>query len=399
MVAVCSASRPDHEVAAGVGARPRWAAAASRRTAAGAARGPAVEHGDGVRCPEVDPTGYRRNAPTTATLRPVQAADGHTGTRALAAPRRHGPVHRRGRGAAPAGTARPAGGGRRRRQPGPAAPGRGQRVVRGARFRRPLGHAARGGRGNVADAVFLPTDRAAYDAASATVMDTLRELPGDRSRCGAGTRRTSAARSPTRTRWRAELRAAVFAPRAGCPATIGIGDNKHQAKIAAQFGKPGGIFEITSANWSALMAARPVSALQGVGPKTAKKLDALGLRPWASWPRPTRRCCCRCSARACAPWLPLLARGGGDTRSSPSRGWRARAATRRPSDRYRAIPPRSPRGSPRWPARCAARWCRRAAGHARGGEGAVPLVLHADPEHEAARRPDRRPVGGRGAPR
>ena len=131
------------------------------------------------------------------------------------------------------------------------------------------------------DAVFLPTDHAAYEAASATVMDTLRGFPvrvevwgWDEAYFGGDIADPHALA--------VEVRAAVLAA-SGLSASIGIGHNKQQAKIAAQFAKPGGaaetggVFEITAGNWMRLMAARSVSALFGVGPRTAKKLDDLGL--------------------------------------------------------------------------------------------------------------------------
>ncbi|MBO0866606.1 MAG: DNA polymerase IV, partial [Mycobacterium sp.] len=52
---------------------------------------------------------------------------------------------------------------------------------------------------------------------------------------------------------------------------------KQRAKVATGFAKPAGIFRLTDANWMSVMGERPVDALWGVGPKTAKKLAALGI--------------------------------------------------------------------------------------------------------------------------
>jgi DNA polymerase-4 len=115
-----------------------------------------------------------------------------------------------------------------------------------------------------------------------------------------------------------DVRAAVLTV-SGLSASIGIGHNKHQAKIAAQYAKPGGpaqtsgVFEITAANWMPLMAARPVSALFGVGPKTVKKLDALGLHTVADLARADPAVLLPVFGPRMAPWLPMLANGGGDT--------------------------------------------------------------------------------------
>jgi DNA polymerase-4 len=180
------------------------------------------------------------------------------------------------------------------------------------------------------DAVFLPTDHAAYDAASATVMNTLRRFPvrvevwgWDEAYFGGDIADPHALA--------AEVRAAVLAS-SGLSASIGIGHNKHQAKIAAQFAKPGGttqsgVFEITAANWMQLMGARPVSALFGVGPKTAKKLDALGLHTVADLAAADPAVLLPVFGPRMAPWLPILANGGGDTELF-TEPWVARSRSR-----------------------------------------------------------------------
>jgi DNA polymerase IV len=177
----------------------------------------------------------------------------------------------------------------------------------GVRSGMPLAAAAR----KCADAVFLPTDRTAYDAASATVMATLRSFPVDVEVWGWDEAYLGGDIADPHALAH-ELRAAVLAA-SGLSCTVGIGHNKHQAKIAAQFGKPGGIFEITSANWSELMASRPVGALHGVGPKTAKKLDALGLPTVGALAAADPEVLLAVFGPRLAPWLPVLARGGGDT--------------------------------------------------------------------------------------
>jgi DNA polymerase-4 len=179
------------------------------------------------------------------------------------------------------------------------------------------------------DAVFLPMDREAYDAASATVMDTLRSFPvrvevwgWDEAYLGGDIADPHALAT--------EVRAAVLAA-SGLAASIGIGHNKHQAKIAAQFAKPGGqtggVFEVTGANWMDLMGARPVSALFGVGPKTAKRLDALGLRTVADLAAADPAGLLPVFGPRLAPWLPVLANGGGDT-ELVAEPWVARSRSR-----------------------------------------------------------------------
>ena len=60
--------------------------------------------------------------------------------------------------------------------------------------------------------------------------------------------------------------------------TVGIGENKLQAKLATNFGKPAGVFRLTHATWFELLGAQPATALWGVGAKTASKLAELGIQ-------------------------------------------------------------------------------------------------------------------------
>ena len=125
------------------------------------------------------------------------------------------------------------------------------------------------------DAVFLAVDAPAYEEASAVVMETLRSfdavvevLGWDEAFVGVETDDPEA--------FAREMQAAVLeATRLHC--SVGIGDNKLRAKIATDFGKPRGTFWLTEDNWFEVMAERPTDALWGIGRKTAKKLEALGI--------------------------------------------------------------------------------------------------------------------------
>jgi DNA polymerase-4 len=145
----------------------------------------------------------------------------------------------------------------------------------------PLRLAAR----KIPDAVFLPVDAPAYDAASAAVMATLRSLSWggvpvllevlgwDEAFLGPGPGHGDLG-DPAE--FAAEVRAAVLeATRLHC--SVGIGDNKLRAKIATEFGKPRGSYRLTAENWVEVMGERPTRALWGIGGKTAKKLAALGI--------------------------------------------------------------------------------------------------------------------------
>jgi DNA polymerase-4 len=175
------------------------------------------------------------------------------------------------------------------------------------------------------DAVFLPSDPPAYEAASARVMAALRGFPvrvevygWDEAFVGAEVDDPMALA--------ADLQRAIF-EQTGLTCAVGVGDNKSTAKIAARFGKPGGMYMLTADNWMAVMGGRPAAELWGVGPKTTKKLTELGLHTVADLaaadPEPLLA---RFGPRV-GTWLRLSARGGGDT-EVVTEPWVARSRSR-----------------------------------------------------------------------
>jgi len=64
--------------------------------------------------------------------------------------------------------------------------------------------------------------------------------------------------------------------RVGVTISIGLAPNKMLAKIASDLGKPRGFCVIGASDAQAVLGPMKVSALPGVGPVTAKKLEALG---------------------------------------------------------------------------------------------------------------------------
>ena len=126
------------------------------------------------------------------------------------------------------------------------------------------------------DAVLLPVDGPAYDAASHVVMDTLRAVPGavvevlgwDEAFVGVesddpeGVARTA----------QAEVLAAT-----GLHCSVGIGDTKVRAKIATEFGKPRGTFWLTRDNWFVVMGDRSTKDLWGIGSRISQRLAGLGI--------------------------------------------------------------------------------------------------------------------------
>ena len=164
------------------------------------------------------------------------------------------------------------------------------------------------------DATFLPSDPAAYDAASDQVMGSLRDLGHPVEVWGWDEAYVAVtAADPLEV---AEQIRTVISSETGLSCSVGISDNKQRAKVATGFAKPAGIFALNDENWMTVMAGRPVDALWGVGPKTAKKLAGLGI----TTVRELAHCDAELLTSTFGPrtglWLLLLAKGGGDTEVS-----------------------------------------------------------------------------------
>jgi len=166
------------------------------------------------------------------------------------------------------------------------------------------------------DATFLPSDPAAYDEASDQVMGLLRDLGHpvevwgwDEAYLGL---RTDLAVAADPGEVAEQIRTVVFSE-TGLSCSVGISDNKQRAKVATGFAKPAGIFTLTDANWMNLMAGRPVDALWGVGPKTAKKLAALQITTVWDLAHSDAELLTSTFGPRTGLWLLLLAKGGGDT--------------------------------------------------------------------------------------
>jgi len=180
----------------------------------------------------------------------------------------------------------------------------------GVRAGMPLRTAAR----HCPDATFLPSDPAAYDAASDQVMGLLRDLGHpvevwgwDEAYLGANVDDPVGLAEQIRT---------VVASETGLSCSVGISDNKQRAKVATGFAKPAGIYRLTDANWMAVMGERGVDALWGVGPKTAKKLATLGITTVWELAHADAELLTSTFGPRTGLWLLLLAKGGGDTEVS-----------------------------------------------------------------------------------
>ncbi len=126
------------------------------------------------------------------------------------------------------------------------------------------------------EAVILPVDAEAYEAASAQVMVVLRGIDGavvqvlgwDEAFVGVHTGDPEAFARRVQTE-------VLAGTRLHC--SIGIGDNKVRAKNATRFGKPRGVFRLTAANWLEVMGHRPTVELWGVGSRISARLATHGI--------------------------------------------------------------------------------------------------------------------------
>lgn len=164
------------------------------------------------------------------------------------------------------------------------------------------------------DAIFLPSDPAAYQEASERVMGVLRSLGHpvevwgwDEAYVGAQTAGLGEAVQLAR-----QIQDAVSG-QTGLSCSVGISDNKQRAKVATGFGKPAGIHVLTDDNWMTTMGDRPVEALWGVGPKTAKRLAAIGITTVADLAASDPAVLTSTLGPSTGLWILLLAKGGGDT--------------------------------------------------------------------------------------
>jgi nucleotidyltransferase/DNA polymerase involved in DNA repair len=157
------------------------------------------------------------------------------------------------------------------------------------------------------EAVFLPVDRAAYEAASATVMATLREFDAIVEVSGWDEAFLAVETGDPETVARRIQQRVAAVTRLEC--TIGIGENKLQAKLATGYGKPTGVFRLTHSSWFAVLGGQPTESLWGIGRKTAVKLAALGIGTVQELAGTDPRALAAHFGPTIGPWLVQTARG------------------------------------------------------------------------------------------
>ena len=207
----------------------------------------------------------------------------------------------------------------------------------------------------LADAVFLPLDTDAYDAASAEVMDTIRGLGHpvevwgwDEAYVGVDAidDATHAAENEVGdveiTDIAARMRIAVLGA-TGLDSSVGISDNKQRAKMATEFAKkparlpdgdrstflpvqplPEKVFMLDDRNWIELMGQRPTRDLWSVGPKTSEKLAAHGIHTVDDLIATPRDDLIATFGPHQGNWLYVLCRGRGDA-TITQEPWEARS--------------------------------------------------------------------------
>jgi nucleotidyltransferase/DNA polymerase involved in DNA repair len=157
------------------------------------------------------------------------------------------------------------------------------------------------------DCVFLPVDRAVYEAASDAVMTALRSL-GAVTEVMGWDEAFLAVDSGDPEGFALRVQQTISAA-TQLDCTVGIGENRLQAKLATNFGKPAGVFRLTHATWFEHLGGEPVSALWGVGAKTAGKLAELGIQTVADLAAADIGAVAARFGPTIGPWLVQTARG------------------------------------------------------------------------------------------
>jgi DNA polymerase-4 len=171
----------------------------------------------------------------------------------------------------------------------------------------PLSQAAR----RCPDAVFLPSDRPAYDAASAEVMAALRTFPATIEVWGWDEAFVGVATDDPESFARA-MKAKV-ASDTGLSCAVGIGDTRLLAKTATGFAKPGGVARLTRREWIPTMGAKPVTAIWGIGNRIASRLGDLGIVTVEDLARADHEQLARSFGPRIGPHLRVLGLGGDES--------------------------------------------------------------------------------------
>jgi DNA polymerase-4 len=162
------------------------------------------------------------------------------------------------------------------------------------------------------NAVVLPPDRAAYSAASAEVMGILRDvtpLVEPLSLDEAFLDVSGAVRLHGRPGVIAAGIRATIAERLALTCSVGVAPTKFVAKLASARCKPDGLLVVPAARVLDFLHPLPVTALWGVGARTAEPLHRLGIRTVADLAETPLDALRRAVGSAAAEHLSALAAG------------------------------------------------------------------------------------------
>ena len=195
---------------------------------------------------------------------------------------------------------------------------------------RPAAHRRRGA---CPDAVFLPVDKEAYDAASAEVMAALRSFgtPCRGARLGRGVPRRR--RPTTRRRWPARSRTGC-ATRPRWSAASASGRTRCRPSWPPASASRPGVFRLTYDTWFDVLGDQPTDALWGIGRKLSKRLAAVGITTVKELAAADPESLKAPFGPSTGPWLVSLAQRPRTAGRSPARRTsRAARAGRSPSRR------------------------------------------------------------------
>jgi DNA polymerase IV (DinB-like DNA polymerase) len=135
---------------------------------------------------------------------------------------------------------------------------------------------------DVPDAVFLPTDRGFYEEVSDRIMGILRSYTDDFEQVGIDEAYLDVTRKAKSDYQIAKdlaerIKRDVIAQE-GITCSIGVGPNKLVAKIASDIKKPDGLTIVEPREVKEFLFPLPVDRILGIGAKTAKKMEDLGIR-------------------------------------------------------------------------------------------------------------------------
>jgi len=101
----------------------------------------------------------------------------------------------------------------------------------------------------------------------------------------------------------------VFAE-TGLSCAVGIGETKLQAKTATGFAKPGGVARLSRLAWMETMGDKPVTAIWGIGERTASRLADSGIHTVVELANADHHELARQFGPRIGPYLRVLGLGG-----------------------------------------------------------------------------------------